>query len=265
MATILVVAMLAPAAIAQTIADPPLTGQEVMEEQHHRHHARQEFVELRMTLVDRHGGRQPRQLQRWDQETEAGLDRTLMVFLKPEEVKGTALLSWENVDQPDDQWLYLPSQKRLQRIAPGSRRGYFTGTDFTYEDLEPETLADYRYERLTDQVVAGQPCFVIDAFPADEARARSSGYQKRRIWVRTDQFSTARVEFFDRHGRHIKTQTNGQWVNLRDQLWRARHVEMHQLANDHRTVIEVDRFEIDREIPAALFEPRYLIRERHLR
>ena len=44
-------------------------------------------------------------------------------------------------DREDDQWLYMPAYgQKLKRIAGGNKKGYFMGTDFSYEDLRPENL-----------------------------------------------------------------------------------------------------------------------------
>ena len=45
-------------------------------------------------------------------------DKSLFVFDRPRDVKGTGLLSFSHKVGNDDQWLYLPALKRVKRISP---------------------------------------------------------------------------------------------------------------------------------------------------
>ena len=61
--------------------------------------------------------------------------RTLLVMLKPLEVKGLATLVWEQKGEMHIQWIYLPALKRITKIAPVNTYDSFQGTDFTYSDV----------------------------------------------------------------------------------------------------------------------------------
>ncbi|MEE9598274.1 MAG: outer membrane lipoprotein-sorting protein [Acidiferrobacterales bacterium] len=55
-------------------------------------------------------------------------DQSLVVFDQPRDTKGTALLSYAHILDPDDQWLYLPALKRVKRISSGNKSGPFVGS-----------------------------------------------------------------------------------------------------------------------------------------
>ena len=46
--------------------------------------------------------------------------------------------------EPDDdaQWIFLPAVKRVKRISSSNRTGKFVSSEFSYEDLGSEEVAD---------------------------------------------------------------------------------------------------------------------------
>ncbi len=138
-----------------------MTGREIMQKQKDLHQSKTEFIEQNMILVDRSGGKEARKLRHYLSESEPDVDRALIVFLSPADIRGTALLTWQHKDRDDDQWLYLPAQGKMQRIVKGGKRNSFMGTDFTYEDLENEVLDDFTYTRTGDEEVDESPCYVV--------------------------------------------------------------------------------------------------------
>lgn len=63
----------------------------------------------------------------------------------PANIEGTALLSHAKVLDPDDQWLYLPALKRIERISPVDKSGPFVGSEFAFEDFTALGLNKYAY------------------------------------------------------------------------------------------------------------------------
>ena len=49
-------------------------------------------------------------------------------------------------------------------------------------------------------------CYVIESLPIDDTVKANSGYSKKITWVRADNFSRRKVEYYDLAGRLLKTQ-----------------------------------------------------------
>lgn len=241
-----------------------MTGRQVMEEYKRRHEVQTECAVEIMLLVDRKGSEEKRLVKTYAKDMGNDLDRSLLVFMEPARVRGTAMLTWEQEDRDDDQWLYLPSQKKMRRIAQTSKKSYFMGTDFTYEDLEPEEIDDYNYEILRSEEIEGNKCYVIEAVPVNEQKKKESGYSKRALWVRKDIFFPVKIEFYDRRGQHIKTLTNCELVNLEGPLWRANKSLMEKHKKKHKTLVGVISRKINVPIDNFVFTERYVMSERHL-
>ncbi len=251
-----------------SFADPSegeLTGRQIMEKQKELHKVSSEFESQKMVLVDKSGTKETRDVRRYIQEQEeTDVFRSLIVFLQPPDIKGTALLNWQHKDQSDDQWLYLPAQGKMQRIAKGGGRNYFMGTDFTYEDMQSEEFDDYTYTLLREEPIADEgDCYVVEALPATKEKQRGSGYSKRIMWLRKDIFITVKVEFYDRRKKLIKTQTNSAFENVKGTIWRAKKTLMDNIKVQHKTAIMVVKRTVNEEIPAKTFTERFILKGEH--
>lgn len=127
-------------------------------------------------------------------------DKSLTIFNKPKDVKGTAFLSYSHVVGADDQWLFLPSIKRVKRISSSNKSGPFMGSEFSFEDLSSFEIDKYHYKYLADDVIDGLDSFKVEQYPVDE----NSGYTRRIVWVDKDEYRIIKIDFYDRKKRLIK-------------------------------------------------------------
>jgi hypothetical protein len=95
--------------------------------------------------------------------------RLLVRYLAPPELDDTGYLLVDRVRPPDDQFVYLPSLRRIRRL--NMRSAFLPGTDLAPEDVVPRELADSRYQRLDDAPVGRTPCYVIESRPQPPAES----------------------------------------------------------------------------------------------
>jgi outer membrane lipoprotein-sorting protein len=244
-------------------SSPQETARDIMQKQKDLHKCKSEIVDQSMVLVDKSGKKETRELRQYVKESGPGVNRVLIVFLSPADVRGTALLTWQHKDREDDQWLYLPAQGKLQRVARGGRKNYFMGTDFTYEDLENKNLDDYAYTLLREEEAEGSPCYVVEAVPASEQKLRESGYGRTIAWVARQNYATLKVEFYDRRGKLVKTQINRDWANVKGTVWRPQKMLMDNHRDEHKTLIGFTRRRLDQEIDDQVFSERFILSGKH--
>jgi Outer membrane lipoprotein-sorting protein len=242
-----------------------MTAKEVIKKQEKLHRVTSESGDTVMLLVDKRGNKEKRLIRRYVKEVAPDLFKFLVVFLEPADVKGTALLTWQQKDRPDDQWLYLPAQRKMQRVAKGSKKGYFMGTDFTYEDMEPEDIDSFLYEIVRSEKIDGQDCYVIEAVPATEEKKKASGYSKRAIWIRKDIFLTVKIDFFDRRGRLLKTLKNYDLKNIEGTIWRPGKMLMKNLKTKHKTLMGTKARKINISIDDKVFTERFILSGQHIK
>ncbi len=83
-------------------------------------------------------------------------DKSIMVFDRPRDLKGTAILTFTHKTEPDEQWLYLPALKRVKQISSADKSGPFMGSEFAYEDLSSQEVEKYSYKFLRDEAINGE-------------------------------------------------------------------------------------------------------------
>lgn len=188
---------------------------------------------LTMTLRNKQGQSSTRELRLETlEETDADTgDKSLTIFDHPRDVKGTAFLSFTNILEPDDQWLYLPALKRVKRISSANKSGPFVGSEFAYEDLTSFEVKKYDYVWLRDEpcgtLLEGSQCFVLERKPLYE----NSGYTRQVSWIDMDEYRLLKVEFYDRKDALLKTLLMSEYRQYLGQYWRSHE----QLMVNHQT------------------------------
>lgn len=169
-----------------------------------------------MRLRNRQGAESLRDMRLRTLEVAGDGDKSLIIFEKPRDVKGTKLLTFSHKTGPDDQWLYLPALKRVKRIASRNKSGPFVGSEFAYEDMVPPEIEKYTYKYIRDEVLDDLDCFVVERYPVD----KSSGYSRQVVWLDKPEYRILKIDFHDRKDSHLKTLTIGGYKKYLDKFWR---------------------------------------------
>lgn len=178
--------------------------------------------DLKMILRNRHGQESTRQIRSRTLEVEDDGDKSLTIFDKPRDIKGTALLSFTHRKGPDDQWLYLPALKRVKRIASNNKSGPFMGSEFAYEDITSQEVEKYTYRFLRDDTLNGLDVFVFERYPID----KKSGYTRQIVWLDKAEYKERKIEYYDRKNALLKTLVFNDYHQYLGKYWRAHDMYM---------------------------------------
>lgn len=200
------------------------------------------IVEGKMTLRNAAGQTSQRQIKisTLEKENETVGDKSLVVFLSPQDVDGTALLSHAKILEPDDQWLYLPALKRVKRISSVNKSGPFVGSEFAFEDFTITELNKFTYKYIGEATFEGMETDIVERFP----RYERSGYAKQISWIDREIFQPRKVEFYDRRGDLLKTLTLADYRDY-DGVWRAHSLTMENHQTGKSTELEFGKFDFD--------------------
>ena len=194
---------------------------------------------MKMVLRDRHGQESVRQMRFKVLEVVGDGDKSLFVFDRPRDVRGTALLTHSRINAQDDQWLYLPALKRVKRINAAKRSGSFMGSEFSYEDMSSPEVEEYTYRYLRDEPCGELTCTVIEQFPLD----KKSGYSRKVVWQDSVELRIWKMELYDRKGSHLKTLTLADYRQYLDRYWRAGEQKMVNHLTGASTLLEWTDFQ----------------------
>ena len=213
---------------------------------------------LTMTLRNKRGQESRRELRLKIIEVEEDGDRTLFVFDRPRDVKGTAFLVHAHKSEPDEQWLYLPALKRVKRISSSNKSGSFMGSEFSYEDLGAAEVEKYTYRFLRDEPCGDLQCSVIERIPVDD----DSGYSRQLVWLDREELRTTQIHFFDRRDKHLKTMVVEGFEKYLDRFWRSSTVTMTNHLTGKSTVLHWSDYEFGTDLDLGDFTKTALKRVR---
>jgi len=214
--------------------------------------------DIKMTLKNRQGQESVREIRSKTLEVKDDGDKSLTIFDKPRDIKGTALLSFTHKEGADDQWLYLPALKRVKRISSNNKSGPFMGSEFAYEDITSQEVAKYTYKFIRDDKLDGMDVFVFERYPTD----KKSGYTRQIVWMDKAEYKERKVEYFDRKNSQLKTLLITGYKQFKDKYWRPgdMHMENHQTGKSTRLL--QTNYNFDVELSARDFDKNSLKRAR---
>lgn len=180
-------------------------------------------VDMTMILKNKQGRESKRAIRHKALEVTHAGNKSLSIFDSPQDVKGTALLTFSHKVGDDEQWLYLPALKRVKRINSRNKSGSFMGSEFAYEDIASLEVEKYTYKHLREEEYQDRPCYVGESYPLDK---KNSGYTKRISWVDQEEYRLFKVEFYDRKQSLLKTLTIDGYRQYLNKQWRAGRMRM---------------------------------------
>lgn len=181
------------------------SGRAIMEERREKNRIESEISSITLTVINSSGEISNRQILTATQRNEHGRFNYLIRFLAPEEIAGTTLISKERTEGEIDQFLYLPALQMVNPITGEARRNSFMGSDFTFEDLQRESTADYEYAYVGDTRIGQSPVYKVVAVASAPGNRRITGYARRILFLDKGSLDILKVEFFDANNVHEKT------------------------------------------------------------
>jgi len=251
----------APEAIDAAASDAALDGEEIYRRvQRNRLHS---YVQqARLVSGDRGPNDQEMKIRvtwksyRDDEEkpTRDFYSKTLIFYEQPFDVRFTTYLVIDNVDRVNDQFVYLPSRRRVRRV--NLRGESLLGTDFSFEDVVPREAEGATHRRLPDEVHEGIPCFVVEAIPKPEA---GSDYSRFVLTVEKEHYVPLRTRYWDGAGVEIKElRADPKSIQRFENAWIPLRAKMRHLVQESWTELEIEKIEANPALSDGVFELRRL-------
>ncbi len=220
--------------------------------------------DVTMTLVSDKGARRVRSTSSISKLLPNGVDQKRLIrFLAPADVKGTATLLIEHSDGDDDIWIYLPALHKVRRLIASNKKDSFVGTDFSYGDIIGHKVEDWTYHYAGEETVDGVATDVIEALPKNEDVKTTSGYGKRKLWIRKDNAVAIKGQFWDPGMSELKDlqARDVREIDPAQHKWQAFHLEMHNRQSGHSTEIDFATMNVGVGLNDDQFSERYLEKE----
>ena len=205
---------------------------------------------IQMEIVDPKGRTRTREMTVYTQ-TDGDATRSLLVFSEPADVRGMGLLTVEEGDD-EEQKLYLPALRRVQRIAGAQRGERFAGSDFTYEDLGTREADDFDLALIE----TSDSAWTIEAVPHDQ----DSRYSRIVFTVDRARYVVREATYYDRDGDVWKKLTATDFNEVADGSWRAGQMTMADVQDERQTHLVFLERQTGEPLSGDLFTERQLQR-----
>jgi outer membrane lipoprotein-sorting protein len=205
-----------------------LTAKEMVNKSFNLFLGKSSFSVMTMTIV-RPTWQRSISLQNWSM----GQDYYLTYITAPARDKGEVFLKSKK-----NMWNYIPAINRMIKIPPSMMMQSWMGSDFTNNDLMKQNsiVTDYTHTFTGSEKLDGYDCSVINLDPLPDAAVV---WGKIKMWITKKNLITLKVEYYDTHGKLVKTETASQIKMLGGRLLPS-HMEMiSNTKKGHKTVIDI--------------------------
>lgn len=201
--------------------------------------------------------------------------KDLVIFTGPAAVKGLATLTWTYIDPDRDQnqWLWLPSLKKIRKTSAAQSDDSFMGSEFTIEEITTRGFEDETYQTLREEKFKGftsefnkriyhqgTDCFVIEARP----KRSPWYYSKRIVWIDKNTGGDIFHEIYDPKGSLYKTIfKNYEFMNINGRDYATQtYLEVKNLRSGYKTAVEMKDIKFDQGLAETEFTETQLAQSR---
>ena len=202
-------------------------------------------LKMKLIITDREGNEKVREINM----LQKGSDKRMGRFLTPADQKGIGFL----ILPGGMVYVYLPAYKKTRRIAARIKNNKFAGTDFTYEDMQAMRYGDkWQAELIKEE----NKDYILKLTPLSNLE---SDYSKLVVWVQTDNYYPAKIEYYDQSSNLVKVM-NRNHIEKLDKYWISKESEMQDLKTGNRSTMILLEVKFDSGLSDDIFTERFLTR-----
>jgi outer membrane lipoprotein-sorting protein len=178
-----------------------------------------------------------------------GVTMKVVKFTAPGDVRGMSLLTTAD----GLMYVYLPSYKRVRRVAAHVRHQGFMGTDISPDEMASGAISDGWHAKIVSQ---DDKVWVLELKPK---AGNETSYSRQIVTVSKEHEGVEKVESYNSEGKLVKSQVRTEWKSFG-----VIHIPTVFTYIDNRTgSITIIRFlgcEVNKGIPDSAFTQRALMR-----
>jgi outer membrane lipoprotein-sorting protein len=150
---------------------------------------------LTLTITEKNGSARVRKISMLSKSFPDGTEKRTIKFLEPADVRGTAMLIYDNKNSADEMWIYLPALKKTRRIVSNEKGKSFMSSEFSNADMSSPAAGDFNNAHLENSGKDNQ--WIIESKPVSEDKADEYGYSRKISYLSADKTEIRKMEFFN--------------------------------------------------------------------
>jgi hypothetical protein len=212
-----------------------------------------------LTIVDPKGRERIRKIT-LASKSQADVDKTIIKFLEPSDIRGTGMLIHDYPEKVDDMWIYMPALRKTRRIVSSEKSTSFMGSEFTNADMAIPTLDDFHFKKTGSAKVGDTDCIVIESTPRTDEIADEHGFSKKVAYVGKDDLLVHQVDYYDLNGEKEKVMNISGYerVDEDDSKYIARNMHIQNLMNGRESMMVMEKVQLNPDLKDELFTTTYL-------
>jgi len=189
-------------------------------------------------------------------------EKKIIKFISPADVKGTGLLTYDYEIKDDDMWLFMPALRKTRRIVSSEKAKSFMGSEFSYADITPPNLDDFKYKLLKEEKIFDEQCWVIQQTPINQDKEDEYGFSKKIVYISKNSNVIRKAVLYDYDNEIFKVLTtkNIKLLDKKNKKYRASYLEMNNKQNGRKSILKIDKIQFNPKVKDKYFTTEYLER-----
>jgi hypothetical protein len=150
---------------------------------------------INLSIIEKNGSSRLRTISMTSKSYPEGLEKRIIRFIEPADIKGTAMLVIDNRNIADEMWIYLPALKKTRRIVSSEKGKSFMSSEFSNADMSSPTLSDFVNKHVGESGQNNK--WIIESKPVSEEKADEYGYSKKISYISMDKYQILKMEFYN--------------------------------------------------------------------
>jgi hypothetical protein len=148
-----------------------------------------------LKITEKGGSTRSRTISMMTKSYADGLEKRIIRFIEPADVRGTSMLVFDNKNSADDMWIYLPALKKTRRIVTSEKGKSFMSSEFTNADMSSPSVSDFTHKHLEKSGTNNQ--WIIESIPVNDDKADEYGFSKKISYLSIDKDQVLKMEFYN--------------------------------------------------------------------
>ena len=183
------------------------------------------------------------------------VNKTILKFTAPADVKGITMLIYDYDGKADDMWIYMPALRKTRRIVSSEKSKSFMGSEFTNADMSAPNMNDFEYKILDTETYNDLICWKIESKCKDEDIEDENGFSKKIAWIEKTSNLCYKIEFFDFDGELYKIQTIEEYKKQQNGKYFAYLMQAKNIKTERKSVMNIQQFQEGSALTERVFAP----------
>lgn len=186
-------------------------------------------------------------------------DKMVLFTEFPPDAKGAGFMRWGYTPASGknaEQWIYLPTLKRMRRVSVRDPGESFLGSDLTHFDIGGREFEADEHKLLRAEEAHGKKGYVVESTPREASNSLYSKVVSTFVDTGDGNCVKTGIQYFDLRGNLLKEQAI-RWQQV-DGAWVWDEVNVRNVQNGHSSVFQVSDVKINTGLKDNVFTERNL-------